>query len=139
MYNSFLRLWNFQPNMSLLNRMLCMLLCLCVHVLGVLLCLHTCVLACLAFLRALVFGVLTCYMFACPRCLLVLCSYVLTCFTCLLCSNILHAYVLACFFDIVCPIFFAFEKLTSKNPHIEKFIFMQRSIKNLPEHPWSSF
>ena len=24
------------------------------------------------------------------------------------------------FFDIVCPIFFAFEKLTSKHPHIEK-------------------
>ena len=61
-------------------------------------------------------------------CLLVLCPYMLTCFTCLLCSNILHAYVLACFFGIVCPVSFAFEKLTSKNPYIEKFLFIQRSI-----------
>ena len=65
---------------------------------------------------------------ACLACLLVLCPYVLTCFTCFLCSNILHAYVLACIFNIVCPIFFAFEKLTSKNPYIEKCIFIQRSI-----------
>ena len=60
--------------------------------------------------------------------LLVLCLYVLACFTCFLCSNILHVYVLACFSDIVCPIFFAFEKLTTNNPYIEKFLFTQRSI-----------
>ena len=64
----------------------------------------------------------------CLACFLVLCPYVLTCFTCLLCSEILHAYVLVCFFDIVCPIFFKFEKLTSKNPYLEKFLFIQRSI-----------
>ena len=39
-----------------------------------------------------------------------------------------YAYVFACFFDIDCRIFFAFEKLTSKNPYIEKFLFIQRSI-----------
>ena len=60
----------------------------------------------------------------CLAYLLALCRHVLTCFTCLLCSKILHAYVLACFFDIVCPIFFAFEKLTSKNPYIEKILFI---------------
>ena len=70
----------------------------------------------------------------CIACFLVLCPYVLTRFTCLVCSNILHAHMLACFFDIICPIFLAFEKLTSKNPYIEKFLFIQRSIYNLPEH-----
>ena len=53
---------------------------------------------------------------------------------CWLCSDILHAYVLACFFDIFCPNFFAFEKLASKNPYIEKFLFIQRSIQKPPEH-----
>ena len=52
----------------------------------------------------------------CLACLLILYPYGLTCFACLLCSNNLNAYLLACFFDIVCPILFAFEKLTSKNP-----------------------
>ena len=70
----------------------------------------------------------------CLACLLVLCPYMLTCFTCLLCSNILHAYVLVCFFGIVCPVSFAFEKLTSKNPYIEKFLFIQRSIQKPSEH-----
>ena len=91
---------------------------------------HVC-LACLHALRAYVHSCLAwsrAYMLTCLACLLVLCPYVLTCFTCLLCSNILHAYVLACFFDINCPIFFAFEKLTSKNPYIEKFLFIQGSI-----------
>ena len=97
------------------------------------------VFTCLACLHALVVGVFTCLRVTCLVCLLVLCSYVLTCFTCLLCSNILRAYVLACFFDILCPIFFTFEKLTSKNPYIEKFLFIQRSIWNPPEHLSRSF
>ena len=40
----------------------------------------------------------------------------------------LNAYVLAYFFDIVCPVFIAFEMLSSKNPYIEKFLFIQKSI-----------
>ena len=122
MYKNFLRLRFFQPNMSLSNRVLGVLVCLCVHVLWcahVLTCLHTRMLGmptCLAYLRAFVFDVFTClyvyvYQFGS-------CPYVLTYFACLLCSNILHAYMLACFVDIICPIFFAFEELTSKNPYI---------------------
>ena len=88
-------------------------------------------LACLHAWRVYVHSCLACsraYVSTYLACLLVLCPYVLTCFTCLLYSNILLAYVLACFFDIVCPIFFPFEKLTSKNPYIEKFLLIQRSI-----------
>ena len=120
--------------MSLLNRVLGVLVCLRTHVLGVLTCLSARMLACLAGLhawRVYVHSCLACsraYVFTCLACLLVLCLYVLTFFICLLRSNILHTYVLACFFDIVCPIFFAFEKLTFKNPYIEKFLFIQRSI-----------
>ena len=92
-----------------------LLTCSPAHVLGMA--------TCLACLHVIVFGVFTVL-----ACLPVLCPYVLTFFTCWLCSNILHAYVLADFFDMVCPISFVFEKLTSKNPYIEKFIFIQRSI-----------
>ena len=127
-HKNFLRLRIFQPNMSLLNRVLGVLLCLHAHVLTYR---HARMLGmakCLACLRAIAFGVFTCYVFICLACLLVLCPYLTKCFTCLLCSNALHAYVLPYFFAIVCPIFFAFEKLTSKNPYIEKFLFIQRSI-----------
>ena len=125
---------------NLLNRVLGVLACsrafmltcsaiLCAYMLDVLACL-----AYLACSRAWLAYVLTClvcphnYVFACLACLLALCPYMLTCLTYLLYSNILRAYVLACFFGIICPIFFTFEKLTSKNIYIEKFIFIQRSI-----------
>ena len=94
-----------------------------------------CVLACLASLhawRAYVHSRLSCsraYVFTRLACLLVLFLYVLTCLTCLLCSNNLCAYVLACFFEIICPIFFTFEKLASKNPHIEKSLFIQKVFR----------
>ena len=136
---------------NLLNRVLGVLACsrafmltcsaiLCAYVLDVLVCSRACMLsvlgmlACLVCLRAWLAYVLTClvcprnYVFACLACLLALCPYMLTCLTYLLYSNILRAYVLACFFDIICPIFFTFEKLTSKNIYIEKFIFIQRNI-----------
>ena len=118
-----------------------MLVCSRTWCASVLLCLRARMLPCLACLHAWRVYVHSCL--ACSRayvstylaCLLVLCPYVLTCFTCLLYSNILHAYVLACFFDIVCPIFFAFEKLTSKNPHIEKTSFYS---KKYLEPTWTS-
>ena len=123
--------------------MLAVLVCLSAHVLGVLLCFCAYVLSCLRAWHAYMLGVFTCArvwrvnVLACLRsaCLLVLCPYVLTYFTCMLCSNMEHAYVLACFFDIVCPIFFAFEKLTSKNPHIEKTSFYS---KKYLEPTWTS-
>ena len=117
--------------------------CLHAHVLSVIVCLRaTClvclrayVLACLASLhdwRAYVHSRLLCsrgYVFTRLACLLVLFLYVLTCLTCLLCSNNLCAYVLACFFEIICPIFFTFQKLVSKNPHIEKSLFIQKVFR----------
>ena len=54
------------------------------------------------------------YMFSMLACFVSLCAHMF--------------YKLVCSFDIVCPIFFAFEKLTSKNSYIEKFLFIQRSI-----------
>ena len=102
------------------------ILCLRTRILASLACLHSWrvyVHSCLACSRA--------YAFTCLACLLVFMSLrahmpfmlaVLKYLTCL---------VLACFFDIICPIFvffLTFEKLTSKNPHIEKFLFIQRSI-----------
>ena len=131
-YKSFLRLQIFQPklsDMSLLNCVLVVLVCLCAHVLGVLLCFCAYVLICLRAWRVYVHSCLACLgacVFTCSACLLVLCPYVLTCFTCMLCSNMEHAYVLAFFFNIFCPIFFAFEKLTSKIPHIEKTSFYSK-------------
>ena len=118
-------------------------MCLHAHVLSVIVCLRaTClvclrayVLACLASLhdwRAYVHSRLLCsrgYVFTRLACLLVLFLYVLTCLTCLLCSNNLCAYVLACFFEIICPIFFTFQKLVSKNPHIEKSLFIQKVFR----------
>ena len=83
---NFLRPWIFQPNMSLLNRMLGVLVCLRTHVLGVLAymleCSHARVLSmttCLACLRALVFGMFTClrvYVFSMLACFVSLCAHI---------------------------------------------------------------
>ena len=96
-YKNFQRLRLFQPNMSLLSRVLGVLVCLCAHVLWcayVVTCLHTRMLGMstwLEYLRAFVFGVFTClYVYVCQ---LVLCPYVLTSFTCLLAQI---SYMLTC-------------------------------------------
>ena len=96
-YKNFLRLWIFQPKMSLLNRVLGVLVSFRANVLGVFLCLRARMLgmsACLVFLLHSCLACPRAYMFTCLACLLVLCPYVFTCFACLLCSNILHAYML---------------------------------------------
>ena len=85
-YKNFLRPRIFQPNMSLLNRVLGVLVCLRAHVLGVLAymleCSHARVLGmptCLACLRALVFGMFTClrvYVFSMLACFVSLCAHI---------------------------------------------------------------
>ena len=102
--------------MSLLNRVLGVIVCLRAHVLGVLTCLHVRVLGmltCLACLRAIVFGVFTrlrVYVFIMLAYFVSLCAHIFY-----MLAVLKYAYGLADFFDIVCPIFFVFEKLTSKN------------------------
>ena len=62
--------------------------------------------------------------FACLAYLLVLCPYALTCLTFLLCSNTLRA----CALDVLFFFYLRyFKKLNSKNPYIEKFVFIHRS------------
>ena len=118
MYENYLRLRIFQPNTSLLNRVLA-----CSRAL------RAYVLACLRAWRTYILAVLTCtcvwrvYMFTMLACFMSLRAHMPYMFAVLKIS-----YVLTCFFDIVCPIFFTFEKLTSKNPYIKKFLFIQRSI-----------
>ena len=89
----------------------------CVYVLGML--------TCLACLRAIVFGVFTrlrVYVFSMLAYFVSLCAHIFY-----MLAVLKYAYGLADFFDIVCPIFFVFEKLTSKNLYAENFFF-QRSI-----------
>ena len=86
-------------------------------------CLRTCMLACLACLHAWRVHGLTCL-----ACLLVFMSLRARMSYMLAVLKYLTCLVLACFLDMVCPIFFIFEKLTSKNPYIEKFLFIQRTI-----------
>ena len=84
-YKNFLRPRIFQPNMSLLNRVLGVLVCLRAHVLGVLAymleCSHARVLGmptCLACLRALVFGMFTwlrVHVFSMLACFVSLCAH----------------------------------------------------------------
>ena len=80
--------------------------------LGMLVFLQVCVLACFAYPRA--------YVLASLACLLVLCLYVLTYRIWLLSSNILCTYVLGI---LVCLIYVTFEKLNSKNCFIEELGF----------------
>ena len=117
-YKNFLRLRIFQPNGSLLNRVLGVLVCLlALMCFGVLTCLHLRILGVFTCLRVYAWTMLACSVSLCAD--MIYMFVVLKYLTCLR----------ACmFFDIVCPIFFAFEKLTSKNPHIEKILFIQISI-----------
>ena len=116
----------FSSLQSISNRK-CLLTCLVY--------LRACMLACLAYLHAWRVNVQSCL--ACSR------AYVFSmlAYFVSLCAHIFYmlpvlkyAYVLACFFDIVYLIFFVFEKLTSKNLYVEKFLFIQSSIQNPPEH-----